>query len=666
MQVNLALAGKQFSVSPGRPWHEAHGDRRTSLVCIGQELDHAAVGAALDACLLTTEEMAAGEEGWLALQDPLTGAQAAATAVAAAKAAMAHEKEGRLAEAAVEYERVLRIKEQVYAEQPNHPDLTSTVSSLASCRRKQGQLQAAAELYERAMRMEEITYAEEPDHAELATTVCNLAGVMEALGRLSEAAEGYERALLMFECYHFDSPNHLDLATTLHNLAGVHEAQGRIVEAADEYERALRIKEVAYAEQPDHPELGATVYNLASVREAQGRLSEAAAGYERALRIEEQEQPDSAELAGTSHDLAGVYEAQGRWSEAAEAYERALRILKHPDLQAEQPEHPDIAVTLEKLAGVREQGRQSAEDASPVVPMVARKVDASRDISDGTPVTTAFGAKVLMASPPPRKKPHQAGRKRPAPAVYESDSLAGWLRPEAADYDGLLVKRPFDGAWDRYARDVDEARTRWANSALPGHGEGLLVQASGTSPRQFSLAVDKLLEAAALPSPLSTQIHRDACSLADTWRQMCPQLEHLHVQLEIFGEKTCSRWHQDNFVGRAIVTYTGPAGTDFTGRDNVNFEELHCCGKSEHCIYDLGQAQQAAVGDLLLMKGTKFPTLGGGVDALVHKSPEKRYDSAGGIIYRLVLKVDVHALKAERTAGEWPSLLARETTVVKC
>ena len=79
-------------------------------------------------------------------------------------------------------------------------------------------------------------------------------------------------------------------------------------------------------------------------------------------------------------------------------------------------------------------------------------------------------------------------------------------------------------------------------------------------------------------------------------------------------EKTCSRWHQDNFVGRAIVTYTGPAGTD-----NVNFEELHCCGKSEHCIYDLGQTQQAAVGDLLLMKGTKFPTLGGGVDALVHK-----------------------------------------------
>ena len=75
-------------------WHEVHGDRRTSLVCIGQELDHTAATAALDACLLTTKEMAAGEEGWAALPDPLTSvqvqaAQAAAAAVAAASAAIA-------------------------------------------------------------------------------------------------------------------------------------------------------------------------------------------------------------------------------------------------------------------------------------------------------------------------------------------------------------------------------------------------------------------------------------------------------------------------------------------------------------------------------------------------------------------------------------------------
>ena len=47
-----------------------HGDRRTELVCIGRELDHEAARAQLEGCLLTTEEMAAGQEGWLALADP--------------------------------------------------------------------------------------------------------------------------------------------------------------------------------------------------------------------------------------------------------------------------------------------------------------------------------------------------------------------------------------------------------------------------------------------------------------------------------------------------------------------------------------------------------------------------------------------------------------------
>ena len=77
--VNLALAGTQFSVSPGPPWwavvpryqwpkglaesiqdtiqdtrwHTVHGDRRTSLVCIVQNLYHDAATTALDACMLT-------------------------------------------------------------------------------------------------------------------------------------------------------------------------------------------------------------------------------------------------------------------------------------------------------------------------------------------------------------------------------------------------------------------------------------------------------------------------------------------------------------------------------------------------------------------------------------------------------------------------------------
>ena len=180
-------------------------------------------------------------------------------------------------------------------------------------------------------------------------------------------------------------------------------------------------------------------------------------------------------------------------------------------------------------------------------------------------------------------------------------------------------------------------------------------------------------------------------------------MKQLEVRLELVGENTCARWHRDQFVGRAIVTYTGAAGTEYTSRDNVDFKELmccgtrlgrrephtrvpavahpisppspyRCCGKSEHCIYDQSQTEQAAPGDLLLMKGTKYhgtrlgrssrhrayascsrraslhyryPRVSKHVDGgsgLVHKSPPKQHDGKGNVVNRLILKVDVHDL----------------------
>ena len=95
LQAHAALAGTQFTLSPGAPWwdamaredwpegleedirplwHDVYGDRQTELVCIGQELSCDEVAAALNDCLLTDDEMLGGPEAWAELPDPFAAA----------------------------------------------------------------------------------------------------------------------------------------------------------------------------------------------------------------------------------------------------------------------------------------------------------------------------------------------------------------------------------------------------------------------------------------------------------------------------------------------------------------------------------------------------------------------------------------------------------------
>lgn len=226
------------------------------------------------------------------------------------------------------------------------------------------------------------------------------------------------------------------------------------------------------------------------------------------------------------------------------------------------------------------------------------------------------------------------------PALYIANDLSQWTSPESTMFDGLVVKRPFVGKWDALQCDIDAACSRW--------GQGLGITASSES-RQFSAKVHTLLDTAGLPHELSLQLHEDACALGHVWKELCPDVQQFKVKLEIFGENTCQRWHRDHFVGRSIVSYTGAVGTEYTAASNVNFWELEHGGNNDCILHDPENTESVAVGDLLLIKGTKFPQVS---NPLVHKSPEKRYDHRGNIQNRLILKVDVDELpSAERLAG---------------
>ena len=211
------------------------------------------------------------------------------------------------------------------------------------------------------------------------------------------------------------------------------------------------------------------------------------------------------------------------------------------------------------------------------------------------------------------------------------------MDPTSMQHSGLLVQRPFNGKYDEFQSDIDDAVDRF------GMGQGLstIIMNEGNEEQQLQQlcqATRALLPDAALPDPITKQIYSDTCALGKIVGCLIPSARKIVIKLEMFGASSCSRWHRDNYVGRAIVSYTGKVGTEYTSDDNVNFWELENCGNNDHIIQDLRQIRAVDTGDFLFIKGTNYPR---GAKGIVHKSPANCYHKDGRIINRLILKVDV-------------------------
>ena len=70
LMATWSQAGQLLEVQPAGYWDVELADQRQELAIIGQGLDIPSLTAALDACLLTDEEMAQGEEAWTSYPDP--------------------------------------------------------------------------------------------------------------------------------------------------------------------------------------------------------------------------------------------------------------------------------------------------------------------------------------------------------------------------------------------------------------------------------------------------------------------------------------------------------------------------------------------------------------------------------------------------------------------
>jgi serine/threonine-protein kinase len=246
---------------------------------------------------------------------------------------------GRYSEAQSRLERSLAAREKLLG--PNHPDVASTLNSLAIVFEKQGNYVAAERAYRQTLAICETIFGRE--HPRVSLYLNNLGVVLRQQGRDEEARRVYERALSIAE----------------RALGSEHAQVGRILDGLGEvlfrlgsYDQALAMlkRSVALHEKtlgPNHPELATSLSNLASSLLLAGRPSEARQLFDRALAIHQKAFPaDHPKIGEALVNLAAVSLVEARFAEAARLDERALSIFE----KALGPEHMFVAYALTGLA----------------------------------------------------------------------------------------------------------------------------------------------------------------------------------------------------------------------------------------------------------------------------------------------------------------------------
>ena len=149
---------------------------------------------------------------------------------------------------------------------------------------------------------------------------------------------------------------------------------------------------------------------------------------------------------------------------------------------------------------------------------------------------------------------------------------------------------------------------------------------------------------AGLPEALRDALRSDAEELSTTLLTLCPAASCLTLHVDIIGVNACQRWHEDNYIGRTVVTYSGP-GTWMVDDASVRYDQFAATqGEPTHVsdpriVPSFESIHCAPANAIALIKGKQWPGIAG--SGLIHKSPNVEFKNGRPTLKRLLLKVDL-------------------------
>jgi len=221
------------------------------------------------------------------------------------------QKQGKLEEAIVTFERQIKIAESLNDQQ----SLSIGLNCLGGLFQQQGRLEEAIVIFERQIKIDESLN----DQQSLSIGLNCLGGLFQQQGRLEEAIVTFERQIKIAEFIN----DQKSLAIGLTCLGGIFQQQGRLEEAIITFEQRIKIAEFIN----DQKSLSIGLNCLGGIFQQQGRVEEAIVTFERQIKIAESLN-DQKSLAIGLNCLGGIFQQQGRLEEAIVTFERQIKIAE--------------------------------------------------------------------------------------------------------------------------------------------------------------------------------------------------------------------------------------------------------------------------------------------------------------------------------------------------
>lgn len=228
---------------------------------------------------------------------------------------------GLLDQAETSAREALELNMEFYGSE--HPEVASTLNTLAIIYEEKGDLLEAKEILRRVV---EIRRLDPEPGTNLAANLNNLATLMFRTGELEGADEFFEEAIAVVQSIWGEI--HPYMAFTLNGYSGVHQELGHYDSAEESLMRALEIGRQVFPEE--HPFIAVVLHNIGRLYRRIGNYTEALSYFEEGLTLRRHSLPGQhPDLASSLDGIGFILIELGHLHDAEPLLREALEIRRH-------------------------------------------------------------------------------------------------------------------------------------------------------------------------------------------------------------------------------------------------------------------------------------------------------------------------------------------------